>query len=191
MIHLGLWLLVLGVSAAQADSITQQREGRCSPAVGRTEGNVTIIMNCPGVDPKVLQELNERYNKKDRELQEKKREAEEWARKYRELFQQAEASQDIKLERESKALLRKGKLEEADTLLGRSPISMAQYHAIQTGMSYPEVVMILGHPGVESGRSENPGAKVVNYLWQNPDGSAVAIIFINDRMSSKHQGGLR
>jgi hypothetical protein len=83
MIYLGIWLLVLGASAAHAASITQQTQGWCSPAVGQTGGNVTIT--CQGVDPHAMQRLNERLSKKDLDLQEKTREANEWARKYREL----------------------------------------------------------------------------------------------------------
>jgi hypothetical protein len=100
----------------------------------------------------------------NQQLEQKTREANEWARKYHELSRQAEASQDRKLAQETKALLQEGKLKEADTRLRGSAITMAQYHAIQTGMGYLEVVRILGRPGVESGRSEDRGVKVVNYL---------------------------
>jgi hypothetical protein len=58
MIHLGLWLLILGVSAAQAASFNQQTDGACSPIVGQTGGNVTLTINCPGVDPKALDALH-------------------------------------------------------------------------------------------------------------------------------------
>jgi hypothetical protein len=68
-----------------------------------------------------------------------------------------------------------------------SAIGMAQYHAVQTGMSYEEVVKVLGRPGVEGAR----GATVVSYLWQNADGSIVAVVFTNGRVGSKTQGGLR
>jgi hypothetical protein len=54
-------------------------------------------------------------------------------------------------------------------------------------MSYPEVVKILSRPGVESGHSEN----VVDYLWKNPDGSLLAVLFTNGRVGAKNQGGLR
>jgi hypothetical protein len=202
MIYLGLWLLVLGVSAAQAASIIQQTEGWCSPAVGRTVGNVTITMTCQGVDPKALDALNRdlgltkgQLRLTNQQLEQKTKEANEWARKYRELSQQAEAIQDNKLTPQAKALLSEGKLEEADTLLKRSAISMAQYHAIQTGpetgMSYPEVVKVLGRPGVEHGRSEHPSVTVVNYMWRNADGSGLAIVSTNSRAGSKSQSGLR
>jgi hypothetical protein len=186
MIYLGLWVLLLAVSAAQADSFHQQTEGWCSPAIGHTGGNVTI--NCQGVDPKDLQRLNELLNKKDLDLQEKTREANKWAT----LYHQAKESQDNKLTRETKALLREGKLEEADTLLRRSAISMAQYHAIQTGMSYPEVVRVLGRPGVEHGSSTHgSGPNIVQYIWQNANGSLVMVVFVNDQVHQKVQRLLR
>jgi hypothetical protein len=185
MISLGLWLLALGVSVAQAPSIFQQTQGYCSPAVGQTGGNVNIT--CQGVDPEAMQRLNERLNKANLDLEQKKREANEWARKYHELSQQAEIMQDKKVTPRAKDFLREGRLEDADALLRRSTISMAQYHAIQTGMSYPEVVNILGRPGVEISR----GGNIVNYAWINPDGSQLGVLFANGQAGPKSQGGLR
>lgn len=55
--------------------------------------NMTIIWQ--GVDPQVLQQLNELLNQKDRELQEKIREVEEWAHRYHQLSQRlAEEGRD-------------------------------------------------------------------------------------------------
>jgi hypothetical protein len=185
MIYLGLWLLVLGGSAAHAANINQQTQGWCSPAVGQTGGNVTI--SCHGVDPQAMQLLNERLNRTNLALQEKTREANELARKYHELSRQAEVIQDNKLTPQVKGLLREWKLKEADALLRGSAISMAQYDTIQTGMSYQEVVKILGRPGVEAASSQN-GA---GYRWQNADGSMVSVIFVNGRVGGKGQNGLR
>ena len=131
MISLGLWLLVLGVSTVQAATITQTTAGWCSPAVGQTQGNVTIT--CQGVDPKALARLNELLDKKDLELQEKIREAEDWTRKYQEVSQRlAEAGQDDELARQARTLLREGKLEEAGILLDRliaaGEARIAAYH---------------------------------------------------------------
>jgi hypothetical protein len=192
MISLGLWLLALGVSVAQAPSIFQQTQGYCSPAVGQTGGNVTIT--CQGVDPKALEVLNRDLGltrgqlrlTKD-QLEQKTKEADEWARKYHELSQQAAMIRDPNLTPRAKALVQEGKLGEADALLKRSTISMAQYHAIQDGMSSEEVVRILGRPGVEDGRAGN----VAGYSWRNADGSLISVTFINGREGSKTQAGLR
>jgi hypothetical protein len=192
MICLGLWLLVLGVSGVQAASIIQQTEGWCSPAVGQTGGNVTIT--CQGVDPKALDALNGdlgltkgqlRLTKE--QVEQKTKEANEWARKYHELLRQAEIIRDQNLTPQAKAFVHEGKLKEADALLRRSTIRMAQYHAIQEGMSYQEVVNILGRPGVETSR----GGNLVNYHWLNPDGSHLGILFTNGQAGPKEQGGLR
>jgi hypothetical protein len=121
MISLGLWVLMLGVSVVQVPSITQQTGGPCSPTIGHTGGNVTVILNCPAIDSKVLQRLNEDFNKQGRELKEAQRQVEEWSRKSNELYRQAEMSQDRKLAQESKALLYKAKLEDADTCSDDQP----------------------------------------------------------------------
>jgi hypothetical protein len=171
---------------SEPTKIEQQTHGSGSPAVGQTGGNVTIT--CQGVDPKALDVLNRdlgltkgqlRLTKE--QLEQKTKEANEWARRYHELLRQAEAIQDKKLGPQAKALVQEGKLKEADTL-----ISMAQYHAIQMGMSYQEVVKILGRPGVEASRSEG----MVAYIWQNADFSAVVVVFINDRVHTKSPSGL-
>jgi hypothetical protein len=191
MRSLWLWVAMLGVSTAQAGSMIQQTEGWCSPAVGHTEGNVTII--CHGVAPQALDALNRELGLTHGQLRltnqqlEQKTEANEWARKYHELFKGADLIQDNNITPQTKDLLREGKLKEADTLLRRSTISRAQYQVLQDGMSYQEVVQILGRPGVESGRAGN----YVDYLWYNPDGSALAAGFVDGRMTVKNPAMLR
>src|SRR5262245_29544871 len=100
MIYLGLWLLVLGVSAVQAANIHQQTEGWCSAAVGQTGSNV--IITCQGVDPQVLQRVNERLNKANPDLQQKTHEANEWIRKFNELSRQVATNQDKNLAQETR-----------------------------------------------------------------------------------------
>jgi hypothetical protein len=243
MIYLGLWLLVLGVSAAQPDSTHQQTQGGCSPNVAYTGGNVSITMNCPGVDPKALEALNRdmRFTKEElrsirellqqarvtpdtqvgqqaealvregklqeantllgreldltkgqlrrtiKQLEQKTRKADEWARAYNDLLQQARATRDTQVRQQAETLVRRGRLQEADGLLNPPVISMAQYHAIQPGMSYQEVVRILGRPGVEQGRSPQSQS----YLWQNMAGMGlVVVVFIDGRAHSIAQSGL-
>jgi hypothetical protein len=89
--------------------------------------------------------------------------------------------------RQAEALLRKGKLDQADTLLTPQPITMAHYHAIQLGMSYQEVVRILGRPGEEASRSVGTAA----YVWKNEDHSMLVAVFINDQLYTKSPSGLR
>jgi hypothetical protein len=178
----GAVVLVLGVSAAQAASITQQTYGGCSPAVGQTGGNVTI--HCG--DPQIEQRLNERLNKMNLDLQQKTREAYELSRKVNELSRQVEALKDNKLIQENRALLRQGKLEEADALLKRSVISRAHFQNIKDGMSLQQVVGILGRHGVEG-----PSAgSVISYSWHNPDLSMGVVTFNNGLVIGKNPGNL-
>ena len=253
MISLGLWVLALGVSAAQLDSTYQQTEGWCSPNIAHTGANVVIDMNCQGVDPKALEALNKdmkftreqlrvmqellqqakttpdpqigqqaealvregklqeanailgkelgltkgQLQRTIQQLEKKTREANDFARRYDELLQQASATPDTQVGQRAETLVRQGKLKEANKLLNPPAISnpsaisnppaisMAQYHAIQPGMSYQEVVNILGRPGEEIGSGGNSMVRVVNYLWRNADGSLMMISFANDRVHTK------
>jgi hypothetical protein len=126
-----------------------------------------------------------------KQLEQKTREADDWAREYWKLSQQARAAPDTQVKRQAETLVRQGKLREADRLLNPPVISMAQYHAIQLGMGYPEVVKILGGPGVEKGSGGNSMIRAATYLWQNTDGSLVMIAFLNDEVQHKTQSGLR
>ena len=65
-------------------------------------------MNCPGVDPKALEALNRDIRFTKEEL-----------RSIRELLQQARATPDTQVGQQAEALVREGKLREANTLLGR------------------------------------------------------------------------
>ena len=123
----------------------------------------------------------------NQQVEQKNQEANEWARKYHELLQKAKFIQDSNITSQAENLVRQGKLKEADDLLKRSTISMAQYEAIQDGMDYQQVVRIFGRPGVEKAS----GGPVASYGWSNADGSMVSITFINGQKKSKAQHGLR
>jgi hypothetical protein len=194
MIFLGLWLLVLGVSATEAANFNQQTGGSCSPIVGQTGGNVTLTMNCPGMDPKLLDGLNRELGLARGQLQltklqldQKTNEANEMVRKHQDLSRQLETLQDSKLTSQGKALLNDWKLEKADNLLKGSTISRDQFLTIKDGMSYQDVVRILGRPGVEGASA----GSVVNYSWHNPDMSMAVVAFNNGRVMGKSPGNLR
>lgn len=76
-------------------------------------------------------------------------------------------------------------------------ISLSQYNQIQPGMSYSQVVAIIGTSGTEmsSNRIEGvPGVmesiETVMYSWQNEDGSNMNAMFQNGSLISKAQFGL-
>ena len=77
-------------------------------------------------------------------------------------------------------------------------VTLSDYVQIDNGMSYSQVVAIIGDPGVEMARNRMegvpgvmPGLDTVMYLWQNPDGSNMNAMFQNDRLVQKAQFGLR
>jgi hypothetical protein len=182
MIYLGLWLMALGVSAAEAASFSQVTYGSCSPVIGQAGGYVYI--NCQGLNSQAQDALNRelgltmgQLRLANQQLEQKNKEANEMYRGYQDLLRKYEALQDSKLTPQGKALLNDWKLEKAGNLLKRSTITMAHYHALQEDMSYQEVVNILGRPGVEAGR----GGSVVSYRWPNPDGSVLSGNFVNGR----------
>ena len=71
-----------------------------------------------------------------------------------------------------------------------SQISMAQYNQIQPGMSYSEVVSILGREGEEMSSNEVGGYRTVMYVWENRFGANMNAMFQNDEMVQKAQFGL-
>ena len=70
-------------------------------------------------------------------------------------------------------------------------VTKAAYDRIETGMSYREVVALIGWEGEELSRSELAGYITVMYAWKNPTGSNMNVMFQNDKVVSKAQFGLR
>jgi hypothetical protein len=70
-------------------------------------------------------------------------------------------------------------------------VTKAMYEAIQTGMTYAEVVRIIGRSGEEMSRVELGGHVTVMYMWQNGDGGNMNVMIQNGQVVSKAQFGLR
>ena len=72
-----------------------------------------------------------------------------------------------------------------------SGVTMANFQRLETGMSYPEVVTILGQSGEEMSRSELAGYTTVMYSWKKGAfGSNMNAMFQNGKLISKAQFGL-
>ena len=100
----------------------QKSSGWCSPNIANVTGNVTV--NCIGVDPRALTRLNAQLNRKNLELADKIREADEWTGRYKELEARlSEAGDDSVLSQQAEVYLHEGELEKAgatlDRILGR------------------------------------------------------------------------
>ena len=85
-------------------------------------------------------------------------------------------------------------------ITGCSPavVSKDKFSAIHEGMTYREVVTIIGTEGEElsSNKMEGvpgvmPSVSTKMYTWQNGDGSIMNAMFQNDKLIQKAQFGLK
>ncbi|WP_312678962.1 hypothetical protein [Stutzerimonas nitrititolerans] len=65
-------------------------------------------------------------------------------------------------------------------------ISLEQYKALKTGMTYEEVLTVIKIPGTESASS----GSVQTYTWGTATYIYLLITFVNGRLHSKNQSGL-
>jgi hypothetical protein len=74
-------------------------------------------------------------------------------------------------------------------------ISKAEFEAIKDGMSYEEVVKIVGGPGELQAESGKPGEELytVSYMFKGEKGigANAQIMFQGDKMNMKAQAGLK
>ncbi len=70
-------------------------------------------------------------------------------------------------------------------------VKMAQYLALQDGMSQSQVEAILGCPGVELSRSDIGGMTTIMYMWNGTTFMAnMNVMLQGDRLVSRAQMGL-
>jgi hypothetical protein len=72
-------------------------------------------------------------------------------------------------------------------------VNMENYSKLQTGMSYEEVVRILGKQGEEMSSNDIAGYRTVMYMWDGDSGFGANMnaIFQNGKLVSKAQFGLK
>jgi hypothetical protein len=71
-------------------------------------------------------------------------------------------------------------------------ITMAQYKTLRDGMTYKQVVKILGREGEEISSDSAGGMKCSMYQWANPDSIAnMNATFMNGRLNGKAQLGFK
>ncbi|MDP6073779.1 MAG: DUF3862 domain-containing protein [Myxococcota bacterium] len=69
-------------------------------------------------------------------------------------------------------------------------VTLAEFEQIEIGMSYREVVDILGEPGVVIAPPAEAGAReveTIRYVWQNSDVSNMKATFENGQLTGKAQ----
>lgn len=70
-------------------------------------------------------------------------------------------------------------------------VTMAEFAQLQTGMTYDQVVEIIGAPGEELSRSDIGGFTTVMFAWKNANASNMNAMFQNGGLVNKAQFGLR
>ncbi len=72
-----------------------------------------------------------------------------------------------------------------------SGLTKAKFEQLQNGMSYKEVVSILGKEGVEVSSSQIGKTKITSMRWQDPNNEVIYVNFTNDKMTFKSEANLK
>lgn len=80
---------------------------------------------------------------------------------------------------------------ESPTKSGNASLTKANYEQIKNGMSYKQVVDILGSEGSEMSNSEIGKYKTVTYKWDSDNYSYIIVTIQNDKLMFKSQNGLK
>ena len=81
----------------------------------------------------------------------------------------------------------------ASTPASTAGVTMENYNRLKTGMTYAQVVQILGKEGEELSSNEIGGYKTVMYKWDGDAGwgANMNAMFQNGKLNSKSQFGLK
>ena len=68
---------------------------------------------------------------------------------------------------------------------------MANYKRLNLGMTYAQVVEILGEEGIELSSNDLAGYKITIYRWGEAFGTSINMTFQNDKLIQKSQSDLK
>jgi len=72
-----------------------------------------------------------------------------------------------------------------------SALTMEKYNQIKNGMTYKQVVEIVGSEGTETMSSGEGKYKVTSYKWEGEDFQFITTVFMGDKLTSKVQANLK
>lgn len=75
--------------------------------------------------------------------------------------------------------------------LAPQPFTMAMYQQIQPGQEIWEVENIMKKQGIPIAVTATPGFVCQGLMWQNPNGSNIQVLFMNGKVYTIAQAGLR
>jgi hypothetical protein len=70
-------------------------------------------------------------------------------------------------------------------------LTMEKYNQIKNGMSYKQVVEIIGSEGTETMSSGEGKYKVTSYKWEGDNYQFINAVFMGDKLNSKVQSNLK
>lgn len=79
----------------------------------------------------------------------------------------------------------------ADAEASGPSLTMDGYNRVKNGMTYDQVVAIVGKPSQELSRNEMAGTETVMYSWEGSLGANMNAMFQNNKLVQKAQFGLR
>ncbi len=74
---------------------------------------------------------------------------------------------------------------------GDANLSMDKYNQIKNGMSYEEVVKIIGSQGEQLSNSKAGSMEITSYNWKGANYSRIFATFSNNKLTSKSQASLK
>lgn len=129
------------LAGQEQPQIIQESTGWCSPNIANVSGKVTVI--CNGIDPGALDRLNKELNRKQLQLSEKIKEANQWATRYKELERQlAQVPGESELSQEAEKYLKQGDLENAGSVLDQllaqeeAEVQMTAQHELERALVF-------------------------------------------------------
>lgn len=84
-----------------------------------------------------------------------------------------------------------GRNSSSNSSTSSSGLTMEKYNQIKNGMTYKQVVEIIGSEGTETMSSGEGKYKVTSYKWDGEQYQFITCVFMGDKMTSKVQANLK